>query len=52
MLMGHSKVLDDGTHVPPPVKKAAYGTMVFVRSDIVMNAALYMKKVVTIVLAT
>ena len=50
MLMGHSKVLDDGTYVPPPVKKAAYGTMVFVRSDIVMNAALYMKKAVTIAL--
>ena len=26
------------TYIPPPVKKA-YGTMVFVRSDIVMNAA-------------
>jgi len=50
MLMGHSKVLDDGTYVEPPVKKAAYGTMVFVRSDIVMNAALYMKKAVTIAL--
>ncbi len=50
MLMAHSKVLDDGTYIPPPVKKAAYGTMVFVRSDIVMNAALYMKKAVTIAL--
>ena len=48
MLMRHSKVDEDGTYHPPPVAKAAYGTMVFVRSDIVMNAALYMKKAVTI----
>jgi acyl-CoA oxidase len=48
MLMKHSKVDPDGTYHPPPVAKASYGTMVFVRSDIVMNAALYMKKAVTI----
>jgi acyl-CoA oxidase len=48
MLMRHSKVDADGTFHPPPVAKASYGTMVFVRSDIVMNAALYMKKAVTI----
>ena len=28
--------------------KASYGTMVFVRSDIVMNAALFLKKGLTI----
>ena len=44
MLMRHSRVDPDGTYHPPPVAKASYGTMVFVRSDIVMNAALYMKK--------
>lgn len=48
MLMGHSKVERDGTYTPPPVAKVSYGTMVFIRSDIVMNAALYMKKAVTI----
>ena len=48
MLMRHARVDEDGTYHPPPVAKAAYGTMVFVRSDIVMNAALYMKKAVTI----
>ena len=35
-------------YVPAPVSKVSYGTMVFIRSDIVMNAALYMKKAVTI----
>ena len=48
MLMKHSSMSKDGTYTPPPVAKAAYGTMVFVRSDIVMNAALYMKKAVVI----
>jgi len=48
MLMKHARVSSDGTYTPPPVAKAAYGTMVFVRSDIVMNAALYMKKAVVI----
>ena len=48
MLMKHSIVESDGSYQPPPVAKASYGTMVFVRSDIVMNAALYMKKAVTI----
>ena len=48
MLMGHSRVERDGAYVPPPVAKVSYGTMVFIRSDIVMNAALYMKKAVTI----
>jgi acyl-CoA oxidase len=48
MLMKHARVDPDGTYHPPPVAKAAYGTMVFVRSDIVMNASLYMKKAVTI----
>ena len=24
MLMAHSKVLDDGTYIPPPVKKAVW----------------------------
>lgn len=48
MLMKHSKVDPDGTFHPPPVAKAAYGTMVFVRADIVSNAALFLKKGLTI----
>ena len=48
MLMKHSRVDADGTYHPPAVAKVSYGTMVFVRSDIVMNAALYLKKAVTI----
>ena len=48
MMMKHSQVDENGVYHPPPVAKAAYGTMVFVRSDIVMNAALYMKKAVVI----
>jgi acyl-CoA oxidase len=48
MLMKHSIVEIDGTYQPPSVAKASYGTMVYVRSDIVMSAALYMKKAVTI----
>lgn len=48
MLMKHSKVDLDGTYHAPPVAKASYGTMVFVRSDIVMNAALFLKKGLTI----
>jgi acyl-CoA oxidase len=48
MLMKHARVEPDGTYVPPPVAKAAYGTMVFVRADIVQNAALFLKKAVTI----
>ena len=35
MLMKHAAMAKDGTYTPPPVAKAAYGTMVFVRSDIV-----------------
>jgi acyl-CoA oxidase len=48
MLMKHARVEADGSYTPPPVAKAAYGTMVFVRADIVMNAALFLKKAVTI----
>ncbi len=48
MLMRHARVEPDGAYLPPPVAKAAYGTMVFVRADIVMNAALFLKKAVTI----
>ena len=48
MLMRHARVEADGTYLPPAVSKAAYGTMVFVRADIVMNAALFLKKAVTI----
>ena len=48
MLMRHAVVDVDGTYHPPRVAKAAYGTMVFVRADIVQNAALYLKKAVTI----
>ena len=48
MLMKHAAMSKDGTYTPPPVAKAAYGTMVFVRSDIVMNASLYMKKAAVI----
>lgn len=48
MLMRHAKLDEDGTYHPPPVAKAAYGTMVYVRADIVQNAALFLKKAVTI----
>jgi len=48
MLMRHAKVAEDGSYTSPPVEKASYGTMVFVRSDIVMNAALYLQKAVTV----
>jgi acyl-CoA oxidase len=48
MLMKHAKVDADGSYHPPPVAKAAYGTMVFVRADIVQNAALFLKKALTI----
>jgi acyl-CoA oxidase len=48
MLMKHAKLDEDGTYHPPPVAKAAYGTMVFVRADIVQNASLFLKKAVTI----
>lgn len=48
MLMKHAQVAPDGSYSPPPVAKAAYGTMVFVRADIVANAALFLKKAVTI----
>ena len=48
MLMRHARMDPDGTYHPPAVAKVNYGTMVFVRSDIVMSAALYLKKAVTI----
>lgn len=48
MLMKHARVSPDGTYAAPPVAKVSYGTMVFVRSDIVMSAATYLKKAVTI----
>ncbi|XP_011443813.3 peroxisomal acyl-coenzyme A oxidase 1 [Magallana gigas] len=39
MLMRHSKVLEDGTYVPPTNQRIGYGTMVFVRAHIVTNSA-------------
>lgn len=47
MLMRHASVDADGMYHPPKVAKVAYGTMVFVRADIVQNAALFLKKAVT-----
>lgn len=38
MLMRHARVDPDGTYHPPPVAKAAYGTMVFVRADSCVTA--------------
>nr|AWK67839.1 ACOX [Dunaliella tertiolecta] len=50
MLMRYSKVLPDGTYVPPPPSnaKASYATMVYVRADIVKNAGSVLAKAVTI----
>nr|XP_022336079.1 peroxisomal acyl-coenzyme A oxidase 1-like isoform X1 [Crassostrea virginica]XP_022336087.1 peroxisomal acyl-coenzyme A oxidase 1-like isoform X1 [Crassostrea virginica] len=39
MLMRYSKVLEDGTYVPPKNQRIGYGTMVFVRAHIVTNSA-------------
>jgi hypothetical protein len=40
------QITEDGTYLPPPKdnQKATYSTMVFVRADIVANAARYLAK--------
>ncbi|XP_064382734.1 peroxisomal acyl-coenzyme A oxidase 1-like isoform X1 [Halichondria panicea] len=48
MFMKYSKVLPDGTFVKPPVAKAAYGTMVGVRSSIVVSSGQGLARAVTI----
>ncbi len=48
MLMKNAQILPDGTYVKPPQDKLGYGTMVFVRVAIVMDAAAHLRKAVTI----
>nr|XP_020466619.1 peroxisomal acyl-coenzyme A oxidase 1 [Monopterus albus] len=48
MLMKHATVEPDGTYVKPPSSKLTYGTMVFIRSLIVGNSALFLAKSCTI----
>lgn len=48
MLMKNAKVTEDGTFIEPKAKKAAYGTMVLIRSQIVAGASLTLAKAVTI----
>ncbi|XP_066268561.1 peroxisomal acyl-coenzyme A oxidase 1-like [Branchiostoma lanceolatum] len=48
MLMKYSKVEPDGTYVKPPSTKLAYGTMVQVRANIVVNSGRVLAKAVTI----
>ena len=46
--MVNSKVRPDGSYVQPPTSKITYGTMVMVRSGIVVFAARSLAKCVTI----
>ncbi|TPX66950.1 acyl-CoA oxidase [Spizellomyces sp. 'palustris'] len=48
MLMRYARVEPDGTYVRPPSSKLSYGTMVFVRSSIVSNAAKNLARAATI----
>ncbi|XP_003724010.1 peroxisomal acyl-coenzyme A oxidase 1 isoform X3 [Strongylocentrotus purpuratus] len=48
MCMRHSKVMPDGTYVPPPHKKISYGSMLPIRSGIVGNTGWYLSKGSTI----
>ena len=48
MLMKNSQVLPDGEYVKPHQEKLNYGTMVFVRVAVCMDAAAHLKKAVTI----
>ena len=48
MLMKYSKVSRDGTYYSSKIAKVSYGTMVFVRADIVINASLHLQKALTI----
>ncbi|XP_037347341.1 peroxisomal acyl-coenzyme A oxidase 1 isoform X2 [Talpa occidentalis] len=48
MLMKYAQVKPDGTYVKPPSKKLTYGTMVFVRSFLVGEAARSLSKACTI----
>jgi len=48
MLMKYSKVAPDGTYSKPPTAKIAYGTMVQVRSGIVLHTAKALSRAITI----
>lgn len=48
MLMRYSQVTPDGTYIKPPSSKITYGTMVMVRSGIVIYVARALSKAVTI----
>ncbi|CAN0312650.1 unnamed protein product [Lampetra fluviatilis] len=48
MLMKYAKVEEDGTYVKPPSDKLTYGTMVFVRSMIVSDAARALSQACTV----
>lgn len=48
MLMRYSKVTPDGTYIKPPSDKITYGTMVMVRSGIVLFVAMALSRAVTI----
>jgi len=50
MLMRYSRVLPDGTYVPPPREnsKASYATMVYVRATIVRDAGDFLGRAATI----
>lgn len=48
LLMKYAKVHPDGTYEKPPHEKLAYGTMIFVRADLVSSSALHLSRGVTI----
>ncbi|XP_006813018.1 peroxisomal acyl-coenzyme A oxidase 1-like [Saccoglossus kowalevskii] len=48
MLMKHSQVSPDGSYTKPLQQKLAYGTMVFVRVNLVMLSSYYLSQAVTI----
>ncbi|KAJ3023886.1 hypothetical protein HKX48_000072 [Thoreauomyces humboldtii] len=48
MLMRYARVEADGTYVRPPSSKLSYGTMVFVRANIVSNSARNLARASTI----
>ncbi|KAF8576754.1 acyl-CoA oxidase [Ramaria rubella] len=48
MLMGNSKVLDDGTYISSPHKKLTYGTMVYTRNALVQIVVFQLAQAATI----
>eukprot|EP00095_Tigriopus_kingsejongensis_P009257 maker-scaffold922_size80897-snap-gene-0.22 protein:Tk09257 transcript:maker-scaffold922_size80897-snap-gene-0.22-mRNA-1 annotation:"probable peroxisomal acyl-coenzyme a oxidase 1" len=48
LLMKNAQVLPDGTYVKPAQDKLSYGTMIFVRVAIVLDACLHLQKAATI----